>query len=257
MKSSSAFLAARPWNSLSDVVPFNDPNFPKVTPQNEPFVASSTICRSKDDITISSHSRENRPNRFNATLPPPQKVPPQCPSMGRALISTQYPYKILSATEQLCDRLGYTEAEMASMSIKLLSGPDTDPFAIASAVKGVMAAGEVTKIVIPRLLVYNRWGKAEQAQVSCIGVRDNRGVEACSLRFDWHTRLPRPQISWSLSGPPMTRGSPLARAELAGRSIRPRGQYNFLTGLEIQRELQHASAAHQRSASEEASAHDL
>jgi hypothetical protein len=117
--------------------------------------------------------------------------PNTAPSTGTFVISTRAPHKIMSATEELCSLLGFTAADMAQRSIRLLYGPETDSTAITSAVKRMLLAfDDHYTAVVPTFTVYSSSGAPHVVRVVCsrLPPRGAGGTDeeaACRLQLSW------------------------------------------------------------------------
>ncbi len=141
--------------------------------------------------------------RSIACEPEPRRALPRPPS-GSLIISARAPHTILAASPGLCTLLGFSAAEMANRSVRLLYGPATDPAAIPSAVKRLFAHEACTTASVPALTIHDRSGAPHAVSAVCTHVPapgGGAGVagSACRLRLEWSSA---PAERMAARGPP-------------------------------------------------------
>ena len=169
---------------------------------------------SQDDSHILEH-------RASSALPPPQPFVRVTPLINfSATVDAQAPYRILTASNDLCSMLDLSVAEMQGRSLHILFGPETDASAVAWAIKTVGMDTE-RQATIPAIKIYGRNGKGHLLEVCCVLVEKNRSV---IILFN----LIQAQHQIGMS-----------------RNFRndARSRYNFITGLQIHTSTSHYTAS--------------
>ena len=190
----------------------------------------------KDDTDIASICASSEP----ATLPPP--VHPSKHLDCRMLVAARSPHLVLAVSKGLRQVLQSTAAQLCDRSINVICGPLTNKMSITAAIKNVIAddAGETREI--PMLSIYARSGQRHRVRLTCTvhDRSDDGAVLSCCLQFGLEqSDSPLSPGDYKIqSGPAnVRRGSlPSTRAEY-------RARYNFLAGLDLERDRARASRA--------------
>ena len=171
------------------------------------------------------------------SLPAPQQLYSRNPCgklcAGKILVEANFPHKILAVSKGLRDTLQFLEEHIFEQRIDVICGPETDKMALLSSIKQAVdrIAGESQALP---LRIYGWSGVAHSVKVSCSCQEqsDVGTVVSCCLLLEMDTvnderfkKAAKPSMFGSRRG-----SLPSTRAEC-------RARYNFLTGLEIQREL--------------------
>lgn len=154
-----------------------------------------------------------------------EKIPKTPPTLVLSLLK---PHKILFASAEMCELLGYEEAELKGRSLNMIQGPKTNSSALTAAIKntGLLSSGEVTT------MFYASDGSERQITAACVPyLSDSGDLAGCTLQLTSDAVLEAEDIAVSLA-------KWMARAEQAAQ-CRSRADYNFRMGLTIQRSILH------------------
>ena len=164
----------------------------------------------------------------NVILPPPTRyrkgpILQQCMTLT---VQSGPPYEIMSASTSLCQELHFSEGQLQGRRIGLLYGPDTDSSRIAFAIKALIHSTRARSIVLPAVWLYGRDGATHIFKVACelAPASDHPTTSSCTLQL----------LSIEESG--VTADASQEKKNQLRCMMRSRS--NFLTGLEIQQELQ-------------------
>ena len=186
-----------------------------------------------DDMSLELMKRRTS----HASLPPPQQFQARnCMHRCKLLVDAKSPHIILSTSNELTDNLGFTKDQLCARSINVLCGPATDKMSLVSAIKRACSSAEGKSIEVSSLEIYGKDEAANTFKAVCtVYEKSDDGVPlSCSVLFRKHISgslksLDRAQSASSCSSRNVSLQS--ARAEY-------RARYNFLTGIEMQRDLE-------------------
>ena len=205
-------------------------------------MATTSFGASYNPVVFDDMSLELMKRRTShASLPPPQQFHARDRSSGqlyrcKLLVDAKSPHIILSTSNELTDNLGFTKDQLCARSINVLCGPATDKMSLVSAIKRACSSAEGKSIEVSSLEIYGKDEAANTFKAVCtVYEKSDDGVPlSCSVLFRKHisgslTSLGRAERASGCS----SRNMPLqsARAEY-------RERYNFLTGIEMQRDLE-------------------
>jgi hypothetical protein len=149
-------------------------------------------------------------------LPPPQPfVRVTLPMHFFATVAAQAPYRILTASNDLCSMLDLSMVEMQGRSLHILFGPETDASAVSLAMKAINMDKE-RQATIPAIKIYGRNGKGHLFRVRCV-LAAKDGEKSCSVMMLFDHIQAQHQF--------------IGSSRIFRNNARPR--YNFITGLQI------------------------
>ena len=190
---------------------------------------------------------------FEDQLPPPQPFPLQSASRQkhilpnhpflsdiRVRVSSNRPFRILSASSDVQAFLGFLPAEMCGRCFTILHGPSTDSVSCTAALK---AAADRVRTILP-LVLYSRDG-SERRVIAEISPVDDEGQDSARSIL---VRLTANGIDTACDAVVRRsmRCASRRRSDDEALRHRYRSQYAFRTGLGIQRAMQHHAGAADR-----------
>ena len=147
------------------------------------------------------------------------------------VVIIQSPNKILSASIDLCNKLGFSLEEIQHRSLSILYGPKTDTTAILWAIKSIHTYPACSEIDIPSIKIYSSSGSFCRYRVG-VSLR-NTGVPLntqCRLQLEPIDTTGTCTVQCS------------RRCSMSSAYVNPRSHYNFITGLQIHASLKCATA---------------
>ena len=194
----------------------------------------------KDDMNL---DLEHRKPAQQYLSPPPRHV---VDSWAKSLkynitVTAKSPYLILGVSKELSYLLEFNDAggQLCGRSINVVCGPETDKMSLVSAIKHAskFAANEICEGL--SIKIYGQNGTVHAVKTSCsIREKSEEGNKvSCFIRFEMEAG----DASWSRQDQRIDPSrSNWRRDSLPSSRTDCRARYNFLTGLETERELLHA-----------------
>jgi PAS domain-containing protein len=150
-------------------------------------------------------------------------------SKVRAVVALRSPHSILFVSDPFVKWLGYTPQELVGRSLRVLSGPKTDTFALHAAIKNAA----LLNFECIETIVYSSSGVSHHVLVSCIPFMDMDGaLLGCSLEVKQLAKPQRDLNNFSPIGPTLIPFGPRTGSADAAR----RRAYNYRTGLALHAE---------------------
>ena len=150
-------------------------------------------------------------------------------SKVRAVVAPRSPHAIFFVSDPFVKWLGYTPQELVGRSLKVLSGPKTDTFALHAAIKNAA----LLNFECIEAVVYDRSGVGHHVLVSCFPFMDVDGVLlGCSLEVKQLDKTPHDPNNVSPLSETLIPFGP--RVDPAGAARRR--AYNDRTGLALHAE---------------------
>jgi hypothetical protein len=150
-------------------------------------------------------------------------------SKFKAVVALQSPHSILFVSDPFVNWLGYTPQALVGRSLKILSGPKTDTFALHAAIKNAA----LLNFECIEAVVYGSSGVGHHVLVSCFPFMDVDGVLlGCSLEVKQLAKPPHDPNNASPIADTLIPFGP--RIDPAGAARRR--AYNYRTGLALHAE---------------------
>ena len=157
-----------------------------------------------------------------AALPPPKQFLKKCPEIfDKSLtISAYKPYKIIHASNQLCDLLQAPIEQIEGRSMSILFGPETNQSAIFLAIKKISANVEQISASVPAIKIYGQDQRIHLLKARCSVLTNNEVTQQIVLNFE--------SIDYCA-----IKGIIDSQKEDINLRRAIRSRYNFMTGLEL------------------------